>query len=95
MSAHSDIVRVEDVVKDFRPGLGLRKKRVLHGISFRVRECEIFGFVGPNGAGKTTTLKVLMGLIRATSGQTSILGHRGGCGGRVGYRHPPGNGRAG
>lgn len=70
-----EIVRVENVVKDFRPGFGLRTKRVLHGISFDVREGEIFGFVGPNGAGKTTTLKVLMGLIRATSGHARILGH--------------------
>jgi ABC-2 type transport system ATP-binding protein len=71
----SEIVRVDEVVKDFRPGFGLRRKRVLHGISFQVREREIFGFIGPNGAGKTTTLKVLMGLIRATSGSASILGH--------------------
>jgi len=70
-----EIVRVDDIVKDIRPGFGLRKKRVLHGISFSVHENEIFGFVGPNGAGKTTTLKVLMGLIRATSGRASILGH--------------------
>jgi ABC-2 type transport system ATP-binding protein len=70
-----EIVRIENIVKDFRPGFGLRRKRVLHGISFSVREGEIFGFVGPNGAGKTTTLKVLMGLIRATSGKASILGH--------------------
>ena len=68
------IVRVEEVVKDFRPGLGLRSKRVLHGISFEVCEGEIFGFVGPNGAGKTTTLKILMGLIRASGGSASILG---------------------
>jgi ABC-2 type transport system ATP-binding protein len=69
------VVSVQDVVKDFRPGLGLRTKRVLHGVSFDVHEGEIFGFVGPNGAGKTTTLKVLMGLIRATSGSARILGH--------------------
>jgi len=69
------IVRVDGVVKDFRPGFGLRRKRVLHGISFAVREGEIFGFVGPNGAGKTTTLKILMGLIRASSGRATILGH--------------------
>ena len=75
MSAAAEIVRVDELVKDFRPGFGLRRKRVLHGISFQVREREIFGFIGPNGAGKTTTLKVLMGLIRATSGNASILGH--------------------
>jgi ABC-2 type transport system ATP-binding protein len=71
----AEIVRVEALVKDFRPGLGLRRKRVLHGISFGVREGEIFGFVGPNGAGKTTTLKILMGLIRPSGGRASILGH--------------------
>ena len=69
-----EIVRVERIVKDFRPGFGLRRKRVLHGVTFDVLEGEIFGFVGPNGAGKTTTLKLLMGLIRPTSGSASILG---------------------
>jgi ABC-2 type transport system ATP-binding protein len=66
---------VNGLVKDFRPGFGLRRKRVLHGISFGVRQGEIFGFIGPNGAGKTTTLKVLMGLIRPSAGEASILGH--------------------
>ena len=75
MSASTEIVRVDDLVKDVRPGFGLRKKRILDGISFRVCEREIFGFIGPNGAGKTTALKILMGLIRATSGKASILGH--------------------
>lgn len=75
VNAECEIVKVNNVVKDFRPGFGIRKKRVLHGISFGVMPGEIFGFVGPNGAGKTTTLKVLMGLIRATSGGATILGH--------------------
>jgi ABC-2 type transport system ATP-binding protein len=70
-----EVVRVCNVVKDFRPGFGLRTKRVLHGVTFDVYEGEIFGFVGPNGAGKTTTLKLLMGLIRPTEGTASILGH--------------------
>jgi len=68
------VIRVDQIVKDFRPGFGLRRKRVLHGVTFEVHEGEIFGFVGPNGAGKTTTLKILMGLIRPTSGSASILG---------------------
>lgn len=71
----AEVVRVEGLVKDFRPGLGLRSKRILHGIDFSVHENEIFGFVGPNGAGKTTTLKVLMGLIKPTAGGATILGH--------------------
>lgn len=74
MADRREIVRVQRVVKDFRPGFGLRRKRVLHGVDFSVMEGEIFGFVGPNGAGKTTTLKILMGLIHPTSGSASILG---------------------
>ncbi len=74
MAERRQMVRVENVVKDFRPGFGLRRKRVLHDVTFEVLDGEIFGFVGPNGAGKTTTLKVLMGLIRPTEGTASILG---------------------
>ena len=74
MAERREVVQVQGVVKDFRPGFGLRRKRVLHGVTFEVQEGEIFGFVGPNGAGKTTTLKILMGLIRPTEGNASILG---------------------
>jgi len=73
--APREIVSVEGLVKEFPIGFGLRRKRVLDGISFRVLENEIFGFVGPNGAGKTTALKVLMGLIHPTAGRARILGH--------------------
>ncbi len=67
-------VEIEGLVKDFRPGLGLRAKRVLHDVTLRVEQGELFGFVGPNGSGKTTTLKVLLGLIRATAGRARVLG---------------------
>ncbi len=70
-----EVIRVEGLAKDFRPGFGLVRKRVLHGITFSVRRGEVFGFVGPNGAGKTTTLKVLMGLIHPQEGRATILGH--------------------
>ena len=73
--ADNERIRVEGLMKDFRPGLGLRSRRVLNDVSFTVREGEIYGFVGPNGAGKTTTLKILMGLIRPTAGEATILGH--------------------
>jgi ABC-2 type transport system ATP-binding protein len=39
-----------------------------------VRQGEIYGFLGPNGSGKTTTMKILMGLMRATSGRAEVLG---------------------
>jgi ABC-2 type transport system ATP-binding protein len=43
-------------------------------LDLRVEQGEIFGFLGPNGAGKTTTMRMLLGLIRPTSGSARILG---------------------
>ncbi len=43
-------------------------------VSFDVAEGEIFGFLGPNGAGKTTTIKMLIGLLRPTSGSAVVAG---------------------
>jgi ABC-2 type transport system ATP-binding protein len=40
-----------------------------------VRRGEVYGFLGPNGAGKTTTLRMLLGLIRPSSGSATVLGH--------------------
>ncbi|HWR60208.1 MAG TPA: ABC transporter ATP-binding protein [Clostridia bacterium] len=42
------------------------------GLNLEVPEGEIFGFVGPNGAGKTTTMKIMCGLLRATSGEITL-----------------------
>jgi ABC-2 type transport system ATP-binding protein len=47
---------------------------VVNDLSLTVRQGEVFGFLGPNGAGKTTSVKMLMGLIRPTSGQAWLLG---------------------
>lgn len=43
-------------------------------VSFDVHHGEVMGFLGPNGAGKTTAIRTLLGLIRATSGNATILG---------------------
>ena len=43
-------------------------------VSFAVERGEIFGFLGPNGAGKTTTMRMLMGLIKPSSGPATVLG---------------------
>jgi ABC-2 type transport system ATP-binding protein len=46
----------------------------LRGVTFSVDPGEVFGYLGPNGAGKTTTLRIVLGLIRQTSGGASIGG---------------------
>lgn len=43
-------------------------------VSFSVGKGEVFGWLGPNGAGKTTTIRMLLGLLRPTSGQAYVLG---------------------
>lgn len=43
-------------------------------LDLKVRRGEVYGFLGPNGAGKTTTLRMLLGLIRPTSGTATVLG---------------------
>ncbi|MBQ0105377.1 MAG: ABC transporter ATP-binding protein [Armatimonadetes bacterium] len=50
------------------------KQTAVENVNFQVKEGEIFGFIGPNGAGKTTTIKTLLGLLKPTSGEITILG---------------------
>ena len=59
-------------VRDLRKTFGA--VAALRGVSFQVEPGEVFGYLGPNGAGKTTTLRVLLGLVRATSGRAAIAG---------------------
>jgi len=58
---------------------GLRKRygeiQALDGVSFSVREGEIFGLLGPNGAGKSTTVRVLVTLTRPDGGTATVAGH--------------------
>lgn len=49
--------------------------QALDGVSLHIEEGEFFGLLGPNGAGKTTLISIVAGLIRATSGQVSVMGH--------------------
>lgn len=51
------------------------EKTIVAGVSFEIAPGEVFGFLGPNGAGKTTTIRMLVGLIRPTTGQVTICGH--------------------
>jgi len=49
------------------------KVKALRNLNLEVKEGEIFGFIGPNGAGKTTTIKLLLDLVRPTSGAAKIF----------------------
>jgi ABC-2 type transport system ATP-binding protein len=62
-------VTVESLVKEYGDGY-----RAVDGVTFRVERGQVVGLLGPNGAGKTTTLRVLMGLIRPTSGTVRVFG---------------------
>ncbi|KOP64951.1 bacitracin ABC transporter ATP-binding protein [Bacillus sp. FJAT-18019] len=50
------------------------KRETVRQINLKVPKREIYGFLGPNGAGKTTTIRMLLGLIRSSSGEIHILG---------------------
>ena len=62
-------VAIQGLVKEYDDGY-----RAVNDVSFRVEQGQIVGLLGPNGAGKTTTLRVLMGLIRPTSGTVRVFG---------------------
>ncbi|MBX9470584.1 ABC transporter ATP-binding protein [Microcella sp.] len=66
------------------------RRTALHGIDLTIEPGRVFGVIGPNGAGKTTTMRVLLDIIRATSGDVRVLGHDPRTGGpalrrRIGY----------
>lgn len=68
-SANQIVIQTEHLVKNFG------EVQVLKSVDLKVPRNSIFGFLGPNGAGKTTTMKILLGLIRPTSGSGTIFGH--------------------
>ena len=61
------MIEVQNLTKTFNG------KTVLKDISFEVKEGEIFGYLDPNGAGKTTTLRIILGLLRPTSGKALVM----------------------
>lgn len=69
-------IEIENLTKDFRVGMRGVKLRAVDNVSFFVNPGEIFGLLGPNGSGKSTTLKIILGLLRPTSGECRIFGKK-------------------
>jgi len=69
----SNPIEIESLFKTFR---GKKRLQVdaLRDLTLTINQGEVFGFLGPNGAGKSTTIKILMGLIAATSGSSRLFG---------------------
>ncbi len=67
--ADTAVIQTKDLSKHYN------EVAVLNGLNLNVPKNSIFGFLGPNGAGKTTTMKLLLGLIKPSSGQGSVFGH--------------------
>src|SRR5437870_4164593 len=61
-------IKTEELSKRFG------RVQALNGLNLKVPEGAIYALVGPNGAGKTTTLKLLMNVLRPTSGNCEVLG---------------------
>ena len=68
MEMKQPAIAVNDLVKRFGDFTAV------NGIQFEVNRGEIFGFLGPNGSGKTTTIRMMLGLMRPTSGSVEVLG---------------------
>ena len=101
-TSNAPVIDVRGVQKIYRPGLVKRvfssqRVHALNGVDLRVGQGEIFGLLGPNGAGKSTLVKILLGLVRPTALDGTMLGDRVGrreAMSRVGYlpeqhRFPP------
>ena len=63
-----DRVSFNNVTKEFK------NKTVLKGVSFNIEAGDIYGLIGENGAGKTTLLKLIVNLLKPTSGNIQVLG---------------------
>ena len=62
------IVKIENLVKSYKNGV-----QALKGVSFQVREGEIFGLLGPNGSGKTTCINCILALLKYNQGKIEVF----------------------
>ena len=64
----SSVIRVSNLTKEFK------EVKAVDNLSFTVEEGQVYGFLGQNGAGKSTTIRMLLTLIKPSSGEIEIFG---------------------
>ncbi len=68
-------VEIVGLSKTYRLGFWMnRRVRALDHLDLTIQEGQVYGLLGPNGAGKSTTIKILLNLVRQTSGEASLFG---------------------
>lgn len=72
MTDTTTAIRVSGLYKQF--GRGKRQVKAVQNLDLEVKAGQVYGFLGPNGAGKTTTIRMLLDLIRPTSGDVTLFG---------------------
>jgi ABC-2 type transport system ATP-binding protein len=71
---NDSLVVCQQVSKIFKDFWMRDRARAVNSLSFEIRPREIFGLLGPNGSGKSTTIKMILGLLRPTSGRIALFG---------------------
>ncbi len=74
-SYNTNAIEVKNLRKIYTEKNTIEEIKAVDGISFSVKQGEIFGLLGPNGAGKTTIISILCGLISPTEGDAYVEGH--------------------
>jgi ABC-2 type transport system ATP-binding protein len=69
------VIECRKLTKVFKDFWMRDRARAVETLSFDVHPHEVFGLLGPNGSGKSTTIKILLGLLKPTSGRVLVFGH--------------------
>ena len=72
--AAQPVVAVQALTKVFKDFWLRSRARAVDNVSFAINPGEVFGLLGPNGSGKSTTIKIVLGLLRQTSGRVMVFG---------------------
>lgn len=71
-------VSTQSLRKEFTLGWGRGRVLAVEGLDLEIQRGEVFGLLGPNGSGKSTAMKMILGLLRPTSGRAEVCGCRAG-----------------